>query len=170
MKYVIHFRTGQAQVTAKDSIDGVFGDIAAAGATSAWNIANYVMDGRGHTHAGANLQGFGNLGDGAGPLYASSFGLVLSRRPANAGVATTQSRRLPKENADQINKDSRQTDPRTNKRAMVAKWAVSEAVAASADGKNTKRVSKSDDVLAGGRRDVDERTRRDFADSDDELY
>ena len=83
---------------------------------------------------------------------------------------TTQSRRLPKEDADQINKDGRQTDPWTDKRAKVAKWAVSEADAARADGKTTKRVSKSDDVFDGGRRDVDERTRRDLDDSDDELY
>ena len=54
-------------MTAKDSTDGVFGDIAAAGATAAWNIANYVMDGCRLTHAGANLQKFGNLGDGVGP-------------------------------------------------------------------------------------------------------
>ena len=59
-------------MTAKDSADGVLGDIAAAGSTAAWNIANFVMDGCGLNHAGANLQGFGNLGDGAGPLYASS--------------------------------------------------------------------------------------------------
>ena len=72
------------------------------------------------THAGANLQGFGNLGDGARPLYASSSGSVSSRRPPNAGVATTQSRRLPKEDADQINNDGRQT-AKTNKRAKVAK-------------------------------------------------
>ena len=103
-------------------------------------------------------------------MFASFSGSVSSRRPANAGVATTQSRRLPKEEADQINKDGRQTDPRTNKRAKVAKWAVSEAAAARADGKKTKRVSKSDGVLDGGRRDVDERTRRDLDDSDDELY
>ena len=157
-------------MTANDSTDGVFGDIAATGATAAWNIANYVMDGCRLTHAGANLQGFGNLGDGAGPLYALSSGLVSSRRPPNDGVATTQSRRMPKENADKINKDGLQTDPRTNKRAKVAKWAVSEAAAARADGKKTKRVSKSDDRLDGGRRDVDERTRRDLDDSDDELY
>ena len=89
--------------------------------TAAWNIANYVMDGCGLTHAKANLQGFGNLGDRAWPLYPSSFDPVSSRRPANAGVATTQYRRLPKEDADQINKGSRQTNPRTNKRAKVAK-------------------------------------------------
>ena len=122
------------------------------------------------THAGAKLQGFENLGDGAGPLYASSSGPVSSRRPPNAGVATTKSSRLPKEDADQINKDGRQTDPRTNKHAKVAKWAVSEAAAASSDGKTKKRVSKSDDVFDGGRRDVDEPTRRDLDDSDDELY
>ena len=81
-----------------------------------------------------------------------------------------QSRRLPKEDADQINKDGRQNDARTNKRAKVAKWAVSEAAAARADGKTTKRVSKFDDVFDGGRRDVDERTRRDLDDCDDELY
>ena len=148
----------------------MFGDIAAAGGTAAWNIANYVIDGCLLTHAEANLQGFGNLGDGSGPLYASSSGPVSSRRPPNAGVEITQSRRLPKEDEYQINKDGRQTDPRKTKRAKVAKWAVSEAAAARADGKKTKRVSKSDDVFDGGRRDVDERTRLDLDDSDDELY
>ena len=157
-------------MTAKDSTDKVFGDIAAAGATAAWNIANYVMDGCRLTHAGANLHGFGNLGDGAWPLYVSFSGPVSSRRPPNAGVPTTQSRRLPKEDADQINKDGRQTDPRTNKRAKVAKWAVAEVAAARADEKKTKHVSKSDDVFDGGRRDVDERTWRYLDDSDDELY
>ena len=157
-------------MTENDSADGVFGDIAAAGGTSAWNIANFVMDGCGLTHAGANLQRSGYLGDGTGPLYASSFDPVSSRRPANAGVATTQRCRLPKKDADQINKEGCQTDPLTNKRAKVTKWAVTEAAAARADGKKTKRVLKSDDVLDGGRRDVDERTRRDLDESDDELY
>ena len=108
-------------MTAINSTDGVFGDIGAAGATAAWNIANYVMEGFSLTHAGANLHGFGNLGNGAKPLYASSSGMVSTRRPLNAGVMTTQSRRLPKEDANQINKDGRQTDPRMNKRAKVAK-------------------------------------------------
>ena len=81
-----------------------------------------------------------------------------------------QRRRLPKEDADQINKEGRQIDPRTNKSAKVANWAVSEAAAARANGKKTKRVFKSNDVLDGGRRDVDERIRRDLDDSDDELY
>ena len=99
----------------------MFGNIAAAGATAAWNIANYVMDGCRLTHAGVNLQGFGNLGSGAGPLFVSLSGPVSSRRPPNAGVVTTQSRRLPKKDSDQINKDNRQSDPRTNKRAKVAK-------------------------------------------------
>ena len=125
-----------------------------------------MQGGCGLTHAGADLQGFGNLGDGAGSLYASNSGPVSNGRPANDGVATT--RRLPEEDADQINKEGRQTDPRTNKRAKVAKCTVSEAAAARADGKKTKRVSKSDDVLDGGRRDVDERTRRELDESDDE--
>ena len=128
------------------------------------------MDGCGLTHAGANSQGFGNLKDGAGPMYASSSGPVSSRRPANAGVETTQSCRMPKEDADQINKKGRQTDPLTNKRAKVSKCAVLEAAAARANLKKTKRMFKSDDVLDGGRRDVDERTRRDLDDSDNELY
>ena len=145
-------------MTAKDSADRVLGDIAAAGATAAWNIANFVLDAYGLTHAGADLQGFGNLGDGAGPLYASNFGPVSNGRPANAGIATTQSRRMPKEDADQIKEGDRQTDPRTSKRAKVAKWAVSEAAAARATGKKLKRVSKSDHVLDGCRRDVDART------------
>ena len=157
-------------MTAKDLTDGVFVYIAATGATAAWNIANYLRDGCRLFHATANMQGFGNLGDGAGPLYVVSSGPVSSRRPPNHGDAITQSLRLPKVDADQINKDGRQTDPRRNKRAKVAKWSVSEAASARTYGKTPKRVSKSDDVFHGGRRDVDERTSRDLDDSDDELY
>ena len=40
---------------------------------SAWNIANFVLDGCGLTHAAADLHGVGNVGDEAGPLYASNF-------------------------------------------------------------------------------------------------
>ena len=108
-------------MTAKKSADGVLGDIAAAGATAPWNIANVVLDGYGLTHAGADLQGFGNFGDKAGPLYATSSGPVSTGRFADARVANTQSRRLPKEDADQINKEGRNTDSRTNKRVKVAK-------------------------------------------------
>ena len=144
-------------------------EFASASANATWNIVNFVMDKCGLILAWANLQGFGNLGDGAGPLYASFSGLIKSRRPSNAGVATSHSRRLPKEDVYKINKEGRQTDSRTNKSTKVAKWAVSEAAAARADGKKTKRVSKYDDVLGGGRRDVDERTRRDLDESDNEL-
>ena len=107
-------------MTATDSADGVLGDIAAAGVTAALNIANFVLDGCGLTHAGADLQGYGNLGDGAGPLYASNLGHIFNGRSANSGVAPTQSRRLHKENADQVKEGDLQTDPRTNKRAKVA--------------------------------------------------
>ena len=94
-------------MTSKDSADGVLGDIAGVGATAAWNIANFVLDGCRLSHAGADLQGFGNLGDVAGPLYALSCGSPVSNaRFANAGVVITQSRRLPKEDADQINTES----------------------------------------------------------------
>ena len=135
----------------------MLGDIAAAGATAAWNIANLALDGCRLSHAGADIQGFGNLGDGAGPLYASSSGPVSNGRFANAGVATTQSRRLPQEDANQTNKEGRNTDSRTNKRSKVAKWSVLEAAVARAAGK-LMRVSKSDDVFDACRRDVDERT------------
>ena len=94
-------------MTAKDSADGLLGDIAAAGATAAWDIANFVLDGCGLTHTGADLQGFEYLQDGAGPLYASNSGPVSNGRPANAGVAPTQCRRLPKENADQVKEGDR---------------------------------------------------------------
>ena len=154
-------------MTAKDLPDRVLVDIDEAGATAAWNIANFVFDGCGLSHVGADLQTFGNLGDGAGHMDASSFCPVSSGRPSNAGIATTQSRRLPKANADQINKEGRQTDPQTNKHAKIAKWTVSEAAAPRVSGKKLKRVSKSD-VFDGGRRDVDERTRRDLDESDDD--
>ena len=152
-------------MTAKDLADKLLGDITATGASAAWKIANVVLDGCGLTHAGADLQGFGNLGDGAGPLYALSSGPVSNGRLANDGVAITQSRRLHKEDADIINEGDRQTDPLTNKRAKITKWTVTEAALARAIGK-LKRVSKSDDVLNGRRRDVDERTRRDLDESD----
>ena len=152
-------------MTTKNSADGVLWDLTAAGATAAWKIANVVLSGSGLTNAGADLQGFGNLRDGAKPLYASNSGPVSNGRLANAGVATTESCDLPKENADQVKEGDRQTDHRTHKRAKVAKWTVSEAAVARAIGK-LKRVSKSDDVLNGRRRDVDERTRRDLDESD----
>ena len=126
-----------------------------------------MLGGCGLTHAGSDLQGFENLGDGVVPLYASNSGPVSTGRLANAGVATTQSCGLPKENANQIKEGDDQTDPRTNKRAKVAKWTVSEAVATRATGK-LKRASKSDDVLDCRRRDVDERTLRDLDKSDNE--
>ena len=155
-------------MTAIDSADGVLGDIAAAGATAAWNIANVVLDGWGLTHAWADLQGCRNLGDKAGPLYASSSGPVSNGRFANAGVATSQSRRLPKEDADQINKENRNTDSPTNKRAKVAKWSGSKAAVARAVSKKPKRSFKSDDDLDSSRRDADERIRRDLDESDNE--
>ena len=100
-------------------------------------------------------------------MYPSSSCPVSSGRPANAGIATTLCRRLLKENADQITKEGRQTDPPTNKPAKVPKWTVSEAAVARATEKKLKRVSKSDDVLDGCRRDVYVRTRRDLDESDD---
>ena len=152
-------------MTAKDSADGVFGDLTAAGATAALKIDKVVLGGCELTHAGADLQGFGNVEGGAKHLYASNSGPVSNRRLAIAGVATTQCCDFPKENADQVKEGYRQTDHRTNKRAKVAKWTVSEAAFARATGK-VNRVSKSDDVLNGRRRDVGERTRRDLDESD----
>ena len=145
----------------------MLGDIAAAGATAARNIANFVLDGCGLTHAEADLQGFGNFGNGAGPLYASISGQISTGRFANAVVATSQSRLL-NENADQVKEGDRQSDIRTTKRYKVAKWTVSEAAAARAPEKKAKRSCKSDDVLDGCRRNVDERTRRNLDESTDE--
>ena len=51
---------------------------------------------------------------------------------------------------------------------MVAKWTVSEGVAALATGNKLKRVSKFDEVLDCCRRDVDDRTRWVLDESDDE--
>ena len=140
-------------------------DIAAAGDSVAWNIGNFVLDGCGLTHAIAYLQGVGNVKEEAGPQYASTSGTRSSGRVANAGVATTQSRRMPKEDTDQINDDGRQTDPRTNIRAKVAKCSVLDAVSARLVGKQPKRSCKSDDALDGDCRDVGEHTRRDLDES-----
>ena len=145
-------------MTVKDSADKVLEDITAAGATAAWKITNVVLDGYGLTNAEANLQRFENLGDEGGPLYASKSGPVFDGLPANAGVATTQSCRVLKENENQIKEGGSHADHGTNKRAKVAKSTVSEAAAARATGKKLKRVSKFDDVLDGNRRDVDEST------------
>ena len=57
-------------MTAKDSAHRVLRNITAAGVTTAWKIINYVLDGCGLTHAWANLQEVGNLGDEAGLMYA----------------------------------------------------------------------------------------------------
>ena len=153
-------------MTAKISANRVLGDITAAGAAASWKIANVVLDKWGLTYAGPDLRGFGNLGDGAGFLYASSSGLVFNGRPANAGVATTQSCRVFEEDADQINQNGGQTDSRTNNRVKVARWSVSEAAVVRASETKPNRICKSDDVIDCSRRDVDERTRRDFDESD----
>ena len=159
-------------MTAKDSADGVLGDIAAAGVTAAHNIANFLLDGCGLTRPGADLQGIGNLGNGNGPIHVieRTSVPVSTGRPAYAGGASKQSRRLPKEDADQIKKEEigHSSDPRTKERSTVAKWAVSKAAAARGSGKKLKRVCKFDDVLDNGRRDVDECTRRDPDEADDE--
>ena len=78
----------------------MFGDIAEPGANAACNIANFALDDCGLTQAGANLQKVGIVKDNTGPLYVSTTDQGLSRRFANAEVATTQSRRMPKEDAD----------------------------------------------------------------------
>ena len=54
-------------MTAKDSADVMLGDIAAARATAAWNIANFVLEKCGLTHTRKDLQGFGHFGDGLDP-------------------------------------------------------------------------------------------------------
>ena len=98
-------------MTAKDSADGVLGNLTAAGATAAWWIANVVLDGCGLTHVAADLQGFGNLVNGAVPLYVYHSGQVTKGRPLNAGFATTHGRLLSKDNSDQIKEGDCQTDP-----------------------------------------------------------
>ena len=118
-KYIIHSHTGQPQLTAKDSADNMLRDITENWATAAWKIANYVLDGCGLTHAKADLQRFRNLGDEAGPLYALIYGPISNGRLANYRIATTQSYRLTKENANQVKEGDRQTYFQTNKRAKV---------------------------------------------------
>ena len=155
-------------MTGKDSADKLFEDIAAVGSNAVHNIANNLLDGCKLFHAGANLQGFGNLGDGARPDYALTSGPVSNGRIAHAGCATTQKRRRPKEERQSEGKEEgdRQADPWTNKRAKVVKWAVLKAAAARVAGKQAKREHKSDNVVDGDRRDVDERTRRDLYTTD----
>ena len=113
-----------------------------------------------------------NLVSGDGPIHVvERTSLPVSTgRPAYAGGASKQSRRLPKEDADQIKTEEsgHSSDPRTKERAKVAKWGVSKAAAARVSGKKLKRVRKSDDVLDGCRHDVDESTRRDPGDVDNE--
>ena len=119
-------------MTKNDLSDKMVKDIAAAGFTAAWNIANFVLDECGLTHAGADLQQFGNFGDKAGPLFALNFGSVSSKLSANARVATTLSHRLFNNNADQINTKGRQFNPWTNKLVTIAKETVSEDAVACA--------------------------------------
>ena len=131
-----------------------------------------MLDGCGLTRAGADLQGLRNLGSGDGPFnVVERTSDLVSTKPFKLfdSVFNGSGRRLPKENANQIKKEEscHLADPRTKERA-VAKWAVSKAAATRGSGKKLKRVCKSDDVLDNGRRDVDERTRRDLDEADDE--
>ena len=117
-------------MTAKDSADGVLGHIAAAGATAAHNIANFLLDGCELTRAGADLQRLGNLGSGDGPFHVVTSVPVSTVRATHAGSASKQSRRLPNEDADKNKEESGHiVDPQTKERAKVAKRAVSEAAA-----------------------------------------
>ena len=84
-------------MTGIDSADGLLKDIAAVAVNAVHNVANYLLDGCGLVHAQANLQKFGNLGDGAGPDYASASGQVSSGRTAHAASATTQRQKLKEE-------------------------------------------------------------------------
>ena len=84
-------------------------------------------------------------------------GPVFKERPTNAEVASTQSHRLFNENANQVKEGDSQTNPWTNTRAKVFKWKVSVAAFARVTEKRLKRVSKSDNMFDGCRRDVDKR-------------
>ena len=98
----------------RQTADGVPGEIAAAAATAVHSFANFVLDQCKLTHARAYLHGFANSGNGAGLFYARISGPVSSGRHANAGVANTQSRRLFKEDADQIKKGGTVTNFKIN--------------------------------------------------------
>ena len=93
-------------MTAKDSADGVLGEIAAGGGTEAHNIANFLLDGSGLTRAGADLQGHGNLGSGHVCFHVvERISVPISTgRPAHAGGASKQRRQVPKKEADKIKK------------------------------------------------------------------
>ena len=62
----------------------MLGDLAAACATAAWNLANVELEKCGLTHAEAGLNKFVNFGHEAGILYDSNFDSVLIGRFANA--------------------------------------------------------------------------------------
>ena len=101
-------------------------------------------------------------------MHASNSGPVCDGRPTIAGVASTLSLRLFKENADHVKEGDPQTDLWTKQSVKVAKWTVSEAAAARVTGKKLKRVFKSKDVLDGCRRYEDEGTRHNLYESDDD--
>ena len=115
-------------MTAKDSADGVLGDIFADGATAAHNIANYLLEICRLTRAGADLQKLGNLGNEDGPIHVvkRTSVPVSTERPTHAGGASKQRSRLPNQNSNQINKEisSHLADPQTIKNVKVAKLAV----------------------------------------------
>ena len=151
-------------MTAKDSADGLLENIAAAGATTVHSFANFLLDGCGLTRAGADLQQIGNLGNGDGLIHiVKRNSNPVSTKPFKLFESVfneSRRRRLPKENANQINKEENSlfSDPRTKKRAKVTKRAVSAAAATVGIGQKHKRWWKSDDVLEGCRHEVDEFT------------
>ena len=130
----------------------MLGDIAVPSATSANNIANFLLEGCRFTRAKADLQRFENLGslDGYFNVVERTSDPV-STKPVKVSdsVFNGSGRRLPEENANQIKKEEscHLADPRTKERAKFAKWAVSKAAAARGAGKKLKRMCKSDNVL-----------------------
>ena len=93
-KYVVYFHTGKPQATATNSENGVLEEIAATGASAAYNFANFVLDGCELTHAKAYLKKVENIGDGVGFVYAFKTKSSSRGRFANAKDATPQSCRM----------------------------------------------------------------------------
>ena len=91
-------------MTGINSADGHLGNIAAVGANAVHDVAHYILDGWKFANAGANLQGFGNFENGAGPDCAFASGPVYNGRTAHPESATTQRWRRPKKRSNQKGK------------------------------------------------------------------
>ena len=137
----------------------MLGHIAAASAAAVHNNATVLPENCGLKRVGPTLQGFGTFGvhGNDGPVYS------IKRSSVQTGGVTKQLYSITTiESANSAAQEprGRQANLTKNKRAKATTQSYPDVAAKAVLGQKSKQNSKFDDFFTGGRRDVEERTRR----------